>query len=438
MPQARPEIRAAKEPLTPDEFKRALEQGLGRAILCLKKHDPMPYKEIILETCMKDLAHSRHFFYNKAPYFVELLDVFEDSQDLKNQILNAFQTIPPDEDERPSKELILEFAKAGVAKAREALYKDFVETVKTGFDGRSGREIVTLDGLKGLLFISRFFGGLVGTEDQDVIPRHYVRDFSESLGAEAVNQAFLELNKPKASEYLEFCRKTLKSRRKGRRYEKLPYEWAARAIEKGVRGGRVSLEFWGQDASEESLIRVAQRIPEIRGVKKLERALSIFAERPFPLDYTLLLELCRHKNEDVVWVACQALSWFSDSRIRELALEFLGNPEMQRQGMYLLELNFEQEDWELLESLTVDLSDDHCEKLIVQTRKVIETNPSANALKTLFQLYEAGSCVSCRLHVVELMNELDCLPEWVLEEMLLDAHDYAREKVQTWLSLKIP
>ena len=40
MPQARPEIRAAKEPLTTDEFKRALEQGLGRAILCLKKHDP--------------------------------------------------------------------------------------------------------------------------------------------------------------------------------------------------------------------------------------------------------------------------------------------------------------------------------------------------------------------------------------------------------------
>ena len=94
---------------------------------------------------------------------------------------------------------------------------------------------------------------------------------------------------------------------------------------------------------------------------------------------------------------------------------------MQRQGMYLLELNFEQEDWNLLENLTDDLSDDDCEKLIVQTRKVIETNPSPNALKTLLQLYEAGSCVSCRLHVVELMHELDCLPEWVLEEMLLDA-----------------
>jgi hypothetical protein len=438
MPQARPEIRAAKEPLTTDEFKRALEQGLGRAILCLKKHDPTPYKEIILETCLQDLAYPRHFFYNKAPYFVELLDVFEDSQDLKNRILNAFQTISPDEDERPSRELILEFAKTGLVNAREALYKDFVETIKTGFDRSSGREIVKLDGLKGLLFISRFFGGLVGTEDQDAIPRYYVRDFSDSLGAEVVNQAFLELNKPKASKYLDFSRKSLKSRRKGRRYEKLPYEWAARAIEKGVRGGRVSLQFWGQDASEESLILVAQRIPEIRGVKKLERALSVFAERPFPLDYTLLLELCGHKNENVVWAACQAVSWFTDSRIRELALKFLENPEMQRQGMYLLELNFEQEDWNLLENLTANLTDDHCEKLIVQTRKVIETNPSPKALKTLLQLYEAGSCVSCRLHVVELMQELDCLPEWVLEEMLLDAHDYAREKAQAWLTPKTP
>jgi hypothetical protein len=438
MPQARPEIRAAKGPLTTDEFKRALEQGLGRAILCLKKHDPTPYKQIVLEACLKDLAYPRHFFYNKAPYFVELLDIFEDSQDLKNQILNAFQTISPDEDERPSRELILEFAKTGLVNAREALYKDFVETIKTGFDKSSGREIVKLDGLKGLMFIARFFGGLVGTEDQDAIPRYYVRDFSDSLGAEVVNQAFLELDKPKASKYLEFSRKSLKSRRKSRRYEKLPYEWAARAIEKGVRGGRVSLQFWGQDASEESLIRVAQRIPEIRGVKKLERALSVFAERPFPLDYTLLLELCRHKDENVVWAACQAVSWFSDSRIRELALEFLENPEMQRQGMYLLELNFEQEDWNLLENLTANLTDDHCEKLIVQTRKVIETNPSQKALKTLLQLYEAGSCVSCRLYIVEVMNELNCLPDWVLEEMSLDAHDYAREKSQAWLTPKTP
>jgi hypothetical protein len=438
MPQARPEIRAAKEPLTTDEFKRALEQGLGRAILCLKKHDPTPYKEIILETCLKDLAQPRHFSHDKGHYFNELLSCFDNALDLKNQVLNVFQSISPDEEKRPSRDLILEFAKMGLPDARKALYNDFIESMKTGFDWSTGEEIVKLDGLPGLLFIARSFGRVVGTEDQDAIPWYHVRNLSDTLGTEVVNQAFLELNHPKAAKYLKFSRIRQKSIRKGRKYEALPFEWAARAIERAVRGGRVSLKFWGQDASEESLIRVAQRIPEIRGVKKLERALSVFAQRPFPLDYTFLLELCRQKDENVVWAACQAVSWFTDSRIRELALKFLEYPEMQRQGMYLLELNFEQDDWNLLENLTATLTDDHCEKLIVQTRKVIETNPSPKALKTLLQLYEAGSCVSCRLHVVELMHELDCLPEWVLEEILLDAHDYAREKAQAWITPKTP
>lgn len=210
MPQARPEIRAAKEPLTTEEFKRALEQGLGRAILCLKKHDPTPYKQIVLETCLKDLAPPRHFYHNKVPYFLELLDVFDDALDLRNQILKAFQAISSDEQERPEIDFILEFAKAGLANARDALYDDFRRTLKTDFDYIPEREIVELDGLSGLLKIAPFLGMWVDFDFKDQIPWHYIRDFSETLGEEVVNKAFSELESPKAvkhaQKYLEFSR----------------------------------------------------------------------------------------------------------------------------------------------------------------------------------------------------------------------------------------
>ncbi len=106
--------------------------------------------------------------------------------------------------------------------------------------------------------------------------------------------------------------------------------------------------------------------------------------------------------------------------------------------MFLIELNFDEQDWDLLENLTANLTDDRCEELIVQTREVLKTNASPNAQKTLLQLYEAGSCVSCRLHIVELMYEINCLPYWVLEEILLDAYDHTREKSQAWLTPKTP
>ena len=59
MPETRPEIRAAREPLTLTEFERALEQGLGRALLCLQQHDPAPYKEIVLEACLRDTTYDK-------------------------------------------------------------------------------------------------------------------------------------------------------------------------------------------------------------------------------------------------------------------------------------------------------------------------------------------------------------------------------------------
>jgi hypothetical protein len=94
MPQARPEIRAAKEPLTNDEFKRALEQGLGRAILCLKKHDPTPYKEIILETCLKDTRYDAQCEGSRVPYLMEAIDLCHDEDFFRDAILERFPATP--------------------------------------------------------------------------------------------------------------------------------------------------------------------------------------------------------------------------------------------------------------------------------------------------------------------------------------------------------
>lgn len=195
---------------------------------------------------------------------------------------------------------------------------------------------------------------------------------------------------------------------------------------------------WGQHAKTEELVQVAESIAKISGAKKLSRALSVFAEVPFPLDFTVLLKFCHHKDEQVVWYACKALSWFADTRIRELALEFLKIPEMQREGLYLLKSSLEETDWDLFEDLTADLTDDRCEELAIRICEVVRSNPSPKAQKTLLQLYDAGSCVSCRQRILELLHDLEILPDWVFEEAQFDANDHTRETVQSWITPKTP
>ncbi|MEY4530398.1 MAG: hypothetical protein RLZZ156_1119 [Deinococcota bacterium] len=244
------------------------------------------------------------------------------------------------------------------------------------------------------------------------------------------------MNNTDALRLLEFSRNQQKSPPKGLDYKKLPFAWVARAIAVG-RSTQTSLRYWGKYASVEALIRIAQDIPKIENPDKLARAIAVFSERPFPLDYTLLLELCRHENEKVVWQAALALSWFSDPRIRVLAFEFLANPDTAREGLYLLELNFQEQDWEFLGQLTFEISDDRCEELTVRICEIAKTNPSVQAQKTLLQLYEAGSCASCRGYIIEKLQDLNCFPDWVLEEMLLDSYDYNREKAQAWAASQL-
>jgi hypothetical protein len=288
MPETRPEIRAAREPLTPTEFKRALEQGLGRAILCLQKHDPAPYRSIILEACLTNSTRDPHCWKTKAAYLLEGLNAFEDVVTLKTEILERYLQLPLEGEEQPDPELVLELAREKHPGAREALYERFINTPLSEIDWTSGQEIVDLDGLDGLLNIAQRFGAALQNDPNCKPPWFQLRDLNEEIGPEGVMAAFHQKDDPLSNLY--FAHATVAIQQSRKRTHRDPSRASLRWIKRGIIGkeniSRVSLRIWGASASQDDLLDIAQSISHLKIPWQLARALSVFDERPFPLDYS--------------------------------------------------------------------------------------------------------------------------------------------------------
>ena len=432
MPETRPEIRAAREPLTPTEFKRALEQGLGRAILCLQQHDSAPYKEIVLEACLFDTTYDQHCGETKAAYLLEALNAFEDKSKLKARVVKRCSNSSLHEDEAPDRDLLLELAKEQHSGARAALYKEFLQIPSADLDWSSGKEIVKLDGLEGLLFAAERFGKAKQINPEWELPWFHVRDLSKELGADVVDVAFQNKGSASALFYLECSRQEILKPHKGRDYTQTPVNSVIKVISGKEGLSKYSLGIWGTYASDEDFARVAEHIADLREPDQLSRGLSVFEKRPFPLDYSALIPLCWHEDENVVWQAAEALSHFSDPSIRAASLHLRENAETLRESLSLLEKNMTDDDWFWLEAVTHNLSDDETETLNIRVRDVIEANPDARAQQILIQLYESGSCAMCRSGIANLLNDLGCLPTWMLEELQEDSYSYLREEASHW------
>ena len=199
-----------------------------------------------------------------------------------------------------------------------------------------------------------------------------------------------------------------------------------------MKASTTSLRIWGTHASEKDLAQVAEHIAHLREPDQLSRGLSVFEEREFPLDYSTLIPLCWHEDEQVVWHAAKTLSHFSDPRIRAASLHLRENAETLRESLWLLEKNMTDDDWFWLEAMTSDLSDDETETLNTGVRGVIEANLDPRAQRILIQLYESGSCAMCRSGITNLLSDLGCLPDWMLEELQKDSYSYLREEAGNW------
>ena len=455
MPQARPEICAAKEPLTTDEFERALEQGLGRAILCLKKHDPTPYKEIILETCLKDTRYDAQCEGSRVPYLMEAIDLCHHEDFFRDAILERFPATPNTVlEDKPNyhiedqfTDFMLVFAKRGSLKARDLLYTSFTANAKLSEEFAFSRDnaIIELDGLVGLNFVLEHYGKIASKNRKFRLDDWYLNSiynqFEKTIVQQhvknlcAVNQDVQVLVKRS-----KFFTKKVDSTASRAKQKPTPPTYAEfqnmvwrRSSYRGGAG------FWSTRATKTQINQAARDLIQETDPELIRGYLYAFYKRKFPLSIKHLLLLVRHEHPDVRLHSVTALQRFQDSRVRVLALELISDPLLRAEAIGLFEQNYLLGDAKIIVQILEEVNDrNDIHSIGYSIRDVYEENRVSEALKPLLLDYESNPCLLCRGYTLELLHGLEILPDWMLEEAQFDAYNHTRETVQAWLTPKTP
>jgi hypothetical protein len=442
MPETRPEIRAAREPLTPTEFKRALEQGLGRAILCLQKHDPAPYREIVLEACLKDTRFDSQCEDSRVPYLLEAMEFVGDIAFFEQRILEEYPETPrttPDfhEDrwlEQQFSAFAFAFAKRGNAIARQLLYDSFAANpwYNDKFALERNDLIIELDGLEGLRFVLEQYARVARGDSEYWLDSGMLGDAVETFGS-AVVQEFIEAlsrNNADISSIIERGKllPIPTSRRSSKKFipRPLAYDVFVQRVQRRspFSGGIVS---WSRLATKAALKQVARDLLEQTEPELIRGYLYAFRVRPFPLSVRHLLRLARHENTEVREGALVAMQAIKHPAIRTLALELKHDSVLRIEAVGMLESNYELGDDALILETLHSLSDaESIHWFGYRVRDIYRKNLVPEALEPLLTLYELNPCSICRESFVSLMQEIGVLPDWVLEETAWDCAEDAR------------
>ncbi len=449
MPETRPEIRAAREPLTPTEFKRALEQGLGRAILCLQQHDPAPYREIVLEACLQDTRFDAQCEGSRVPYLLEAMELIGDVAFFEQRILEAYPetpTVTPEFHEntwleQQFSDFAFEFAQRESSFARRLLYESFAANpmYSDRFALERDVNIIKLDGLEGLSFVLEQYAQVAKNDSDFYIDspfRHLVtvlgvadvQSYVEKLCAEDADIKAL-IDRSKLSQISEPYSQPVR-----RKLRALAYDVLVRQVQRrspypgGVFG-------WARRANQLLLRRAARDLLLQTDPELIRGYLHAFRSRKFPLTVRHLLKLARHENADVRVGALVAMQHIQHPAVRTLALELRHDSVMMAEAVGMLQSNYELGDAEIiLETIHRFPDQETLHWFGYRMIDIYRKNRVPEALEPLTALYEVTPCSNCREYAVKLLHEIGILPNWMLKEAAWDSCERTRTNTRAWMT----
>jgi hypothetical protein len=411
------------------EFQHALHRGLGRAILHLQKHDSTPYRDVILQACLKNTIYDRQSEGGKSVYMMDIIRLTNEKTYYRHHILQAASWINSNTDKYDADHLLdmtFEFAARGNKKARQILYDVFSKHISIANLWWSTR-LIHLDKFEGLSFV------LNRLKNMDLNASHFsavngILHVAEKIIGVDVYAKQLEQARKHDSQIDDFLNTLENTRQQDRRSRTFTtanctYEELQRHLEDETRGG---FSFWGSGADEQSLIRAAHDLLQEAEPVRIKKYLEIFYETPFPLEPQLLFPFVYHPdnhNRPIAIQALRALKNIQHPSVREFALKLIGENHFAGSAVGLLEHNLEDEDWQLIEAVTKrSLADIDYHELQINVRDVFKSHRTKQATQSLLNLYENGRCSFCREYVVAELHNLDALSDTIREECLYDSN----------------
>jgi hypothetical protein len=445
-------------PLDRDAFRRALQQGHGRAVLHAKQHGVDDRIEDVIHACLHNLSYDAQCEGDRGSWMLRLIDETGAEADVATRLIAGTSRPPHDEnsywDDVQRCRLLRSLASRGHAGAREQLYNMFRKE-EHSLDLLACEEIIELDGADGLIHVCEKLGAMLASDSGltiDDFPSAFYDELCGEGRASRVLDAVCASNQDVAR-YVAHIAAARSEETKDGHYNvanvrpdpnarsaarrRMSAKSAADVIE-WVEATTDDLDAewpkgawlmgWGRYVPESNLAAIAERLSTETNPARVVQYLRVFQNRQAPFIDDALLAFADHEQRLVRWVAYRVLSQFDDPRVRELALARLKPGPIVEGALRMLRAVYQPGDHDAIErAIFIPEDRDDLHSLVFDLADVFKRHPLPEARALMLFVYEHSPCGNCRYAAIKTLSLAGSAPSWLREEAACDAKEEIRE-----------
>lgn len=436
--------------LSENQFKSALENGLGRAYLFIRNYGKNHFNEVLLEACLNNWVYDNQCESDRADWLFSIIEMTEKQKEYEEKILNNLPFIEDYWNAEQILNLLKEFARRGSLRSRQSIYKFFDESPFQESD-IGGIQIIDLDGIQGFIHIAEKIGFRLKVDKEYWEDEYLLNIVKERYGKDKVEKLLSEkiLTSQNLTEYLNHINQLQneeESTTKGHKSnwkKKLSLNDILNYVENCYGSVPALYSRFGEVASADDLEVVFEKLCSEEREGQLLRLLWVFRYRELPNISNKLIELLDHSNEEIYLACIAALSNNKDSRVKAVANRLLSSQKWKDtvNGIILLKQNCDFGDGgklnNILKKLPNSIDRHYTHEIVRNILLILDSNSlQENELfPCALWCYENSPCTLCRKDIVKKLLDIDKLPESLLSECKFDASKEIRELVDSNLKI---
>lgn len=448
-------------PLDRDAFREALWRGHGRVILHAKQYGVDPVLDLVVHATI--LIVGTEYSSQLEPMYdgwlIDLFDAAGCENDIIGEIAQRLENAPPGLVHQWSDghlSFVLErLAERGNVEARKLLYAIY--------DNRCDDEsrfcsqwIIRLDGADGLIAVAEMLGRRIERYPELKISQGPMACYDEEICDEESRPLLFKWD-PKNSRARRILDAAAKSNPQIARFLEhfdaqeesapsavtpvppdpsepislLSAEGFSRLVH-GIEPHDVPswVYQWGEQAPDDERSRLLERVLSDPDAKNAPHMIMALMQAELSFIDDRVIALTEHPNDWLRRIVCAMLGAHDPVQARRIAFDRLERGRSDTSVLNLFSAGFEPGDiqrvlrlWEL----TPTTDPEELEEVVSQIVDTLKDDPVAEAEDFLLFAYEYCRSRWTRHDAVELLLQLDALPDWIREEARCDAHPQIRE-----------
>ncbi|MEM7726942.1 MAG: hypothetical protein AAF208_11315 [Cyanobacteria bacterium P01_A01_bin.45] len=433
--------------LQPEEFHQALQQGIGRTYLYIKKYGDSQVKDSILYYCLNHPAYDPQCEGGRADWLVSLIDLTGNQEFYFSKIIDGLIQSKDFWSTEHLFELCGIIAQRNIQRARIAIYHKF-DLQEFDESWLGGYEIIDIERFEGLEYVTQRLGKRL-CEEKDYWDDGGVLDYAyEKLGKVEVSQ-YLE-NVSKTNRYVKRYHEVVESRNteksslnKESRIERIRRTYSLKKALSDIENQKYNFPYqyitFGKYATITEIELIFQKLLEETRKEQIIRYLWVFMKREVPRLDDKLSQFAVSDDEDIRHAAIWTLKLCQDNSIRDLAINLNQHPDdkfaVSSIGLFIK--NYQSGDNKYIESVFSRIRDENtihflCTDLIhifeenVFDTNILNKNVLDELLTSLLWAYENTPCTICRTKIVRNLIENNLIPQSIIDECQFDCVDDIR------------